>query len=170
VGRVDFHQKGHDCAVRLAVRLRDAGVRAHWAVIGDGPDLGRLERLVQQAGLLPDFHFIGWRLDLPDLLRALDVLAMPSRFEGLPLTAVEAMGAHIPVVAFAVDGLAELLTPPFAVEPNDEAAFAEVLAQVISDPGCWPAKDRASLAARLCDPAAVATRVMSALHLQASQA
>jgi glycosyltransferase involved in cell wall biosynthesis len=168
VGRVDFHQKGHDTAVRTARRLADRGIAATWAVIGDGPDLGRMRQMVARMNLADRFAFLGWRRDIPEVLPALDVLALPSKFEGLPLTAVEALSARVPVVAFAVDGLAELLAPPFAVPPQDDEAFAAALAQVLHHPASWPAEEQAAQAARLCDPSAVARRILAALNLGTS--
>jgi glycosyltransferase involved in cell wall biosynthesis len=162
-GRVVFQHKGHDMALRIARNLLQRGIPAHWAVVGDGPDLGRLRALTRRHGLAGTFHFFGWRDDLARVLPAFDVLAMPSRLEGLPLTAVEAMCARIPVVAFAVDGLRDLLDPPFAVSPLDEQRFADALAGVLRDPSTWPAEASASRAARLCDPDAVAARIVSAL-------
>lgn len=165
LGRVDFHHKGQDAAVRIAAALRRRGSRARWVVVGDGPDLPALRVLVHRHGLNDVFHVLGWRDDVLDVLPAFDVLAMPSRYEGLPLTAVEGIAARVPVVAFAVDGLSELLQPPFAVPPRDEAAFADALALVLDDPARWPAEERAALVARLCDPAAVADRILEALQL-----
>ncbi len=167
VGRVDFRQKGHDTAVLAARRLADRGMVATWAVIGDGPDLGRMRRMVARMDLTDRFAFLGWRGDVPNVLPALDVLAMPSRFEGLPLTAVEGVSARIPVVAFAVDGLVELLAPPFAVPPDDQDAFARTLAQVLDHPESWPAEEQAARAIRLCDPSKVADRILAALKLGA---
>ncbi len=167
MSRVVFRHKGHDVAVRVAERLRAAGSGAHWVVAGDGPDLPRLRVLVKRAGLEDRIHFLGWRSDLLEIVTAFDVLAMPSRFEGLPLAAVEGISAGVPVVAFAVDGFGDLLTPPFAVPLGDEAAFANSIQVVLEDPSVWPREDRAALVARLCDPDAVAARIGRALGLDA---
>jgi len=163
--RVVFRHKGQDVAVRIADRLRRDGTDAHWVVVGDGPDMVGLRSLVQRGHCRDRFHFVGWRSDLREIVTAFDVLALPSRFEGLPLAAVEGIRAGVPVVAFAVDGLVDLLDPPFAVPPYDEVAFAAVLRRVLEFPESWPPEDRARLAARLCDPDAVADRIIRAIGL-----
>lgn len=164
-GRVVFRHKGQDLAVQAAELLRRSGLDVHWVVVGDGPDLDGLQALVRNAGLTDQFHFLGWRSDLAEILPAFDVLAMPSHFEGLPLTAVEGMCARVPVVAFGVDGLSDLLEPPFLVPPCNTERFAATIAQVLTNSDCWPGEERARVAAQLCDPDAVAERIMRALGL-----
>lgn len=165
IGRVAFHQKGHDIAVRVARGLEQRGTEATWVVVGDGPDLQRLRELVEANGLSRRFRWIAWIPDAPEIMPAFDLVAMPSLFEGMPLTAVEAIVSRVPVVAFAVDGLAELLAAPFAVPPSDAEAFADAVAGVLADPTSWPGEERAAIASRLCDPAAVARRVIAAFKL-----
>lgn len=162
--RVVFQHKGQDVAVRIASRLRQGGAQVHWVVLGDGPDLGRLVDLVHKANLEDRFHFLGWRQDIQAILTAFDAVALPSRFEGLPLVAVEAAVAGVPVIAYAVDGLIDLLDPPFVVSPGDEAKFGATLLQVLMDPGRWPREAQKRKAASLCDPDAVADRVLHALR------
>lgn len=166
VGRVEYFQKGHDTAVAVALRLRQAGVRTHWVIIGDGPDLERLKVLVTESELSDYFHFAGWQSDMPTLYRALDALLLPSRFEGLPLTAVEACAAGVPVVGYAVDGLAEVLPAEFAVAHGDVHALTSALRQVLEHPGSWPEARQRALARALCDPDAVAARMAAALDLE----
>ncbi len=163
VGRVWFAHKGHDTIVRVADCLAQRGCDVEWVVVGDGPDLPRLKERVRQARLDARFHFLGWRDRPTDLLPAFDVVAMPSRYEGLPLVAVEAMSARVPVVAFGVDGLADLLQPPFSVEAGDEGAFAAALQQTLTSGATWDAERYARRASDLCSPEAVARRVAHAL-------
>lgn len=163
-GRVEFHQKGHDTAVRVAAQLRRAGMAARWVIVGDGPDLDGLRRLVDTSNLTDQFLYLGWRGDVEDIVPALDVVVLPSRFEGLPLTAVESIAARVPVVAFAVDGLKELLDPPFAVPPFDEGAFGAALRGVLDGSLVWPAERLVATAERLCHPDAVAGRILAALQ------
>jgi glycosyltransferase involved in cell wall biosynthesis len=102
--------------------------RAHFWIAGDGPLRKRAEEIASRGGLGDRFRVLGWRRDVPELLAAADVVALTSRFEGLPLAVVRAMAAGVPVVATAVDGTAEavldgrtgLLVPP----GNAEAAAA----------------------------------------------
>jgi len=167
---VVFRHKGQDAAVRVAARLRQDGVEVHWVVLGDGPDLGRLVQLVRETKLENCFHFLGWRQDIYAILTAFDAVALPSRFEGLPLVAVEAAVAGVPVVAYAVDGLIDMLDPPFAVPPGDETAFGTTLMQVLIEPGRWPREAQRRKAASLCDPDVVADRVLHAFGFRNAEA
>ena len=87
-----------------------------------------LERSVHQLGYRPDVH---------DLLRAMDVFCLVSYKEGLPLSVIEAMACGLPVVATNIDGLREVVRPGIngmLVEPDDHHALARALVQLVSDP------------------------------------
>jgi glycosyltransferase involved in cell wall biosynthesis len=123
-------QKGHD--VLLAAL---AGV--HLLVIGDGALRRALESLASSLGIAARVSFLGSRRDLGNLLGAMDVFVLPSRWEGLPLSLVLAMGAGRPVVATAVAGIPEVVTNEangLLVPPGDRVALARALARVVADP------------------------------------
>jgi glycosyltransferase involved in cell wall biosynthesis len=136
VGRLEI-QKGH-------VYLLDAWpdvVRAHPAarllLIGDG---SRRRTLVEQAralGVADSVIFAGFRADVPRCLDAIDVLALPSLHEGMPLTVIEAAAAGRPVVATAVDGTPEVVRhgeTGYLVPPADPPALARALGAMLRDP------------------------------------
>ena len=104
VGRL-VHQKNHALALEALALL--PGV--HLAVVGDGELRGDLERLASERGLSDRVAFLGLREDARALVGAADVLVLPSRWEGLPLVALEALAAGTPVVATAARGVRELL-------------------------------------------------------------
>ena len=73
----------------------------------------------------------GDRADVPDLLPAFDVFALPSRYEGLPTAVVEAMASGVPVVATAVNAVADVVIPGetgLLVPPARPRLLAEALA------------------------------------------
>ena len=79
-------------------------------------------------------RLLGHRDDVPDLLAAADLFALPSRFEGLPLALLEAMAAGLPAVATRVSGVAEVVEPGrtgLLVEPGAPAALAGALAHLL---------------------------------------
>ncbi|MCC7172473.1 MAG: glycosyltransferase [Planctomycetes bacterium] len=78
-------------------------------VVGDGELRTPLERLRAHLGLDAVVSFVGWRDDVPRILRALDAFVLTSRWEGLPRAVVQAMAAHVPVVATAADGTADVV-------------------------------------------------------------
>src|SRR6185295_16245076 len=66
-----------------------------------------LGRMADELGIAGRIHFVGWQNDVAPILRATDVLALPSLDEGLPLAILEAMSTGVPVVATPVGGVAE---------------------------------------------------------------
>lgn len=169
VGRVQIHHKGHDAALRLLRRLVDAGQAVHLVVVGDGPDMVPVQTLARELQIFGNVSFLGWRQDAGELIPLLDLVIMPSRYEGMPLVALQAAAARVPVVGYAVGGLSELLPPEFTVPPGDETALTAATSAVIAGSLQWPTEELAQRAAGWSDPAAAAERVLAALQSPASE-
>ncbi len=110
VGRV-AHQKGHDILLKSMARLIKNHPCLKLLVIGDGPDIETVQFLSGELGLEDHVIWYG-RLEpekLPQAYKAMDIFAMPSRFEGFGLTAIEAMASGVPVIASRIDGLKEVI-------------------------------------------------------------
>jgi glycosyltransferase involved in cell wall biosynthesis len=163
VGRVQLRQKGHDAGLRVLARLLHQGLSLHFTVIGDGPDLAAVRTLADRLGVTSRTSFLGWRTDVGQLIPLLDALLLPSRFEGLPQTALQASTAHVPVVGYAVDGLTELLPGDFQVPPQDELGLARALADLLQGTSHWPAEELALRAANWGNPGWCAERLLSLL-------
>jgi glycosyltransferase involved in cell wall biosynthesis len=136
VGRLE-EQKGHvyilDAWPSVLAEFPDARL----LLVGDGTLRGALERRVNELGIAPSVVFAGFRADVPRLLDALDVLALPSLYEGMPLTAIEASAMAKPVVATAVDGTPEVIREGRTgrlVPPRDPAALSRALRALLRDP------------------------------------
>ena len=109
----------------------------HLLLVGDGPERDRVETQVSQRGLDKRVHLIGFRTDVPALLAAADVFALPSLTEGLPNALLEAMATGLPVVACAVPGCTDLidnLINGLLVPPACPQALAGALARLLDDP------------------------------------
>jgi len=106
VGRLAF-QKAPEDFVRALAWLGRGDVFGVW--IGAGPLRAKTERLAEKNGLSGRMLFTGERDDVDALLPGLDVFAMASRYEGLPCSIVEAMGAGLPVVATAVNAVPDVV-------------------------------------------------------------
>lgn len=134
VGRI-APVKGHEYLIRAAAQLHDLpGIRI--AVLGSGPMEEECRQLCAELGLGERVQFLGFRPNIADYMRQLDVLAMPSRHEGLPYTLLEAMEHKIPVVASAVGGLAEVLqdgVTGLLVPSGDVSGLASALRRLHDD-------------------------------------
>lgn len=131
VGRLD-RQKGFDVLVRAVASLPDV----HLVLIGDGPERHALEDSIAQLGLQDRVTLLGWSAEAPALMRSFDVLAAPSRWEGLPLVVLEAMLAGVPVVATPVGGVPDAVRhgqTGLLVPVDDDRALTAALDQLVSD-------------------------------------
>jgi glycosyltransferase involved in cell wall biosynthesis len=110
---------------------------ARLLVVGDGRLRATLERRVKELGIAHSVLFAGFRADVPRVLDAVDVLVLPSLYEGMPLTAIEASAMAKPVVATAVDGTPEVIREGRTgrlVPPRDPAALSRALGALLRDP------------------------------------
>jgi glycosyltransferase involved in cell wall biosynthesis len=110
---------------------------AHLVYVGEGSWRGELEAAIARAGLGGRVHLVGLRRDVPELLRAFDVFALASRWEGLPRVFPQAMAAGLPIVATRVDGAPDAITPGengWLVDVGDMAAMARYLRALADDP------------------------------------
>jgi len=108
VGRVDY-QKAPEHWIDALASINCPDVWGIW--IGDGPLRGELLARAHQRGLGERFRLLGHRDDVAELLPALDVFALASRYEGLPCALVEAIMAGVPAVATAVNAVPDLVVP-----------------------------------------------------------
>ncbi len=111
---------------------------AHLLVAGDGWLRGLCEERAQNNGIAKRVHFLGERCDIARLLLASDCFVLPSKFEGLPLAALEAMAARLPVVGCNCDGVRDCVTHEesgFLTAPADVFALAEGMERALGDEG-----------------------------------
>jgi glycosyltransferase involved in cell wall biosynthesis len=111
--------------------------KATFAIAGDGRDRQALEEQARSLGLQERVRFLGYRDDIADLLAACDLFVLPSLFEGLPISVLEAMAAGKPVVATRIGGTDEAVengVTGWLVPPRDPAALAAAVSRVLSDP------------------------------------
>jgi glycosyltransferase involved in cell wall biosynthesis len=129
IGRVQFWQKRQDLAVRGLALARRQVPNLKLLVVGDGPDLAALKELVRVQGVQDAVVFAGWTDGLSVVYSAIDALVIPSRYEGVPLVMLQAMYLRRPVVASAVDGMADTLPPHWLFPSGDATAFAARLVE-----------------------------------------
>ena len=137
VGRLD-PQKGLGFLLEAASKVAEARADWHLALVGDGPDREALRSRSDSHPLLKQrVHWLGRRDDVPALLKAADVLVLPSLWEGMPNVVLEAMAARLAVIGTAVEGTEDLVIPErtgWLVPPRDPRALAGALLEAVDDP------------------------------------
>lgn len=126
-------QKGLDLLLEAAALVPEA----RFVIAGDGPERGALEARAAALGVAPRLRLLGTRDDVADWLAACDLYVLPSLFEGLPISVLEAMAASKPVVATRIGGTDEAVADGetgILVTPGDASALAGAIRTFISDP------------------------------------
>lgn len=131
-------QKGVEYLVRAAPRVRDGipGVRV--LVAGDGPLAQQLSSLTVELGVGDTVQFLGFRADIAELLGASDLVVLPSLWEGLSISLLEAMAAGKPIVTTTLGSNREVTDEGRAarlVRPKDVEGLAAAIVALAASPG-----------------------------------
>jgi len=150
--------KGQDTALEALRLLCAEGVDAHLLMIGSTKFVARSTRFdnkayadslrasVAQAGLEDRVSWLGERDDVPQLVRALDVLLLPSLEEPFGRAVIEAMALEVPVIATSVGGPAEIIQDGregYLLPPREAGAWAAAIRRLGEDPALARAIGRA---------------------------
>jgi glycosyltransferase involved in cell wall biosynthesis len=128
--------KGHRTMLRMLPGIVAECPDIVLLLAGDGPERGPCEVLAAELGLQNHVRFLGQRADVPQLLAASDIVALPSESEGFPISAIEALATGKPVVAFGVGGIPEVVADGATgrvVPPADTAAFVSATVALMHD-------------------------------------
>ena len=128
--------KGHTHLLDAAATVCKKYPDAMFLFAGRGHLLESLQRQTDRLGLTRNVRFLGFREDSTRLLMAMDIFAMPSLSEGLPLSILEAMAAEKAIVASAVGGIPEVLREGesgLLIPPGDPAALAGAVLRLLDD-------------------------------------
>ncbi len=137
VGRLDY-QKGVSTFLDALAHLAGRGVIVEAVIAGDGPRRPLVESYLRTGEGGRRCRHLGFVRDVPSVLSAADVLAMPSRWEGFGLAAAEAMAAGLPVVGTDVSGLRDVIVDGqtgVLVAPDDAPGLAGALERLARDAG-----------------------------------
>lgn len=144
-------QKRHDLLVHAWRHLRD---RPLLLVAGDGPNRPGIEAAIECHGLGDAVRVLGARSDVARLVAASDFLVLPTDWEGLPISVLEALAAGLPVVASRVGDLADHFAGAVVLaEPGSSVSLAAALDLVIGSPELradLADRGRALAASRFC--------------------
>lgn len=131
-------QKGYEFLIRAARMVIDRIPAAHFVAVGEmDPMMSQpLFDLVDRLELKRQFHFLGFRSEIPKILSELDVFVLPSTSEGLPLALLEAMAAGKPAIATQCGGPSEVVTnnvTGLLIPPGEPDAIAEAVVELLTN-------------------------------------
>lgn len=132
VGDIRLPRKNLDTVLKALVEVPDL----HLAVVGVTDGSPYLQ-LAKSLGLNDRVHFLGFRRDVPSLMKAVDFFVFPSRYEPFGLVITEAMATGLPVITASCTGAAPLITPEAGIvlpNPDDSKALAEAMQKLSVNP------------------------------------
>jgi glycosyltransferase involved in cell wall biosynthesis len=136
VGRLSY-QKNFSLFLDVAAAVLRRQPRAFFVIAGTGEEAAALRVKVQRLGIEKRIIFLGYVADMPQLYPALDILLLTSRYEGLPITILEAMATGVVVVSSRLDGVQEVLVDGIdsaLITPGNAADFARRICELLDHP------------------------------------
>ncbi|MFO1092136.1 MAG: glycosyltransferase [Planctomycetaceae bacterium] len=129
VGRL-HPQKGHRLLIEAVAPLLKPHADWRLMIVGEGPLRGELQKQIDELGCRDRIVLLGFRDDVPRLLKSASLFVLPSLWEGQPNVVSEAMAAHLPVIATDVEGVRRPLE--FA-RPQDESKVRPIASGSVED-------------------------------------
>jgi glycosyltransferase involved in cell wall biosynthesis len=129
--------KGFDQFIMASKMISREIPDALFLLVGDGPEQARYEELAAKSGVADKIRFLGYRHDIWDILNCMDLFAMTSYHEGIPVVLLEAMALKRPVVAMSVGGIPEVIEDGVSgrlVEARDIEGFAAACRELLANP------------------------------------
>ena len=134
VGRF-YPQKNHAALIEACGILKKRGLNCELHCYGDGPLLSEMEEKVKAMGLEEQVILKGVTQDVYTVMSRADLFLLPSSWEGMPMTIIEAMGSGLPVIASQVGGIPDMIVPEksgILIEPQARA-LADAVERLVKD-------------------------------------
>ena len=129
-------QKGHVYLLYAAQEVIKDFPTVKFLIVGDGPLKSAMEKLSVNLGIANNIIFTGFYKDIPGILSILDIFVLPSLWEGLPITILEAMAMKKPVIATSVSGNPEAIddnVTGILVPPKDSGALVKAIMKLLQN-------------------------------------
>lgn len=123
--------------LRAFARARQQRPGLKLLVVGDGPERPALQAQAAALSLDVDIHFAGHVAAPQRILGLMDIFALSSDTEQMPISIIEAMAAALPIASLDVGDVANMVSPqnrPLVVAPRDEAPLADAILKLAQDP------------------------------------
>jgi glycosyltransferase involved in cell wall biosynthesis len=133
--------KGQETTIRAVAELAKQGIKVQCWLAGAERSPGTnyehsLRKLCQELDVIEHVNFLGFCTHTAELLRAADLLLLPSTCEGLPLTILEAQASGVPVLAAPTAGIPEVIQDGVTgclIEATDHHAYANRIRHLLQD-------------------------------------
>lgn len=136
VGRLS-EQKNPHCFLQAALSVAERHSNVSFVMIGDGELRPVLQPIIQNSRHRERISILGWRRDITDILQSIDIMVLPSRWEGMPLAILESMSIGVPVIASNISGNNHLIRDGIdgTLFPSGDAyCLAQSLDELIDNP------------------------------------
>ncbi len=147
VGRLSY-QKNFSLFIDVAAAVIAQRPTAYFMIAGTGPEDRQLRERASRLGIEGRLRFLGYVGDMPEFYPAVDALLLTSRYEGLPITILEAMATGTAIVSSMLDGVAEILRDGedgALVAASDVDGFVGRLCELIDHPDIHTRRSAAAL-------------------------
>lgn len=134
IGRLDY-SKNYEFLIKNFLEILKIKSNAICIIIGEGPERKKYEKLIKKLGLEKKVFLLGELKNASQYMKGFDLFILPSRYEGLSITLIEALFAEIPVLASDVGGNKEILDEKFLYSLNNKISFLEKIAPLLH---AWP--------------------------------
>ena len=133
VGELDDN-KNHAVVLKAMSQIKEHC--PHYIVCGVGPNKDYLLEMAKEYGLQENLHLLGYRCDIPAVIRSANIFVFPSFHEGLPVSLMEAMAGGLPVICSEIRGNVDLIKPGyngFLFQPDKSNQLKDYLVKLIED-------------------------------------
>lgn len=147
IGRLSY-QKNFSLFIQVAAAVAAQRPSAYFVIAGTGPEEQQLRDHAARLGIEQRLRFLGYVGDMPEFYPAVDAMLLTSRYEGLPITILEAMATGTTIVSSMLDGVAEIMRDEedgALVPSSDVDGFVRRLCELIDRPDIAARRSAAAL-------------------------
>lgn len=147
IGRLSY-QKNFSLFIQVAAAVAAQRPSAYFVIAGTGPEEQQLRDRAARLGIEQRLRFLGYVGDMPEFYPAVDAMLLTSRYEGLPITILEAMATGTTIVSSMLDGVAEIMRDEedgALVPSSDVDGFVRRLCELIDRPDIAARRSAAAL-------------------------
>lgn len=160
-------EKNHAGMLRIFQQVLVEKPAAELRLAGEGRLMSTVRQQAEQMGIASRVRFLGNRKDIFDLMHECDLLVMPSLIEGLPGVILEAFECRLPVVAYDVGGIHEVVKDGITgrlLKKNDETGFANAVLQILNSDNEIIADNAQQLVRNEYDNKRIASKFIETYH------